>query len=118
MKKSDKPKPTKVAFLAELEFAPAADPEARKKWPMTFSALEPHWHGTVQTRQGGKLSIRMEGGGYLVMLELPAEGVMTTVVVSSLGSLMDEVEGHLAGGRANWTQTYAERKKNLSKLDK
>lgn len=70
------------------------------------------------TRQPGKLTMRVEGAGYLFALECPTEGRMTTVVVTCLATAFDELEAFLASGKANWTQTYAERKKNLSRLDK
>lgn len=43
---------------------------------------------------------------------------MTTLVVMSLVTLFEELEAFLGSGKAVWAQTYAERKKNLSRLDK
>lgn len=116
----EKPKkiPVEVAdVLKGVKFDRPADEEGQHLYPTVFDLLCPRWKDGVQTRKSGKLTIRVDGGAYRVVMECPQEGVQASFLVDSLEGLLTAVELQVGSGRCHWTQTWAQQKKNSQRVD-
>ena len=117
MATNGKPKPESADLLANVVFSNPADEQGRVLYPTLFDLLAPRWKDGHQTRQPGRLSIRIDGGAYRVSIECPTEGLQTSMIVASLENLAEAVEIILMQADSHWALTYARAIKNRAVID-
>lgn len=117
MDKNGKPKVEAAKLLAGVTFSTPADKEARKLVPNLFDLLCPRYRDGICTRQPGRLSIKVDGGCYRVVIECPTEGVQTALAVESIVGLAELVEALLLNGKPHWGMTWQKAKRNLPTID-
>lgn len=116
---SDKKKPPveRARVLEGLVHSLPADDKGREEFPTLSDLLSPRWRDGVCTRQGGTISVCIDGAGYRVRVTCPTEGVQTTIGVESLSTLLVELELKIANGGVFWGQTWERQKKSAPRLD-
>jgi hypothetical protein len=111
-------KPTPVPWLASKKLGVPHDDDFCKLYPMLAAALWPVVHEGKLTRMAGWLALKLEGSNLLVKVVCPTEKLETTVAVSSLIKLYQEVESSITQQLCTWVPTWSESKKQRAALDK
>jgi hypothetical protein len=112
-----RPQVETAKILSSVKFLAPDDDAGRKSLPNVYDILCPRWKKGVLVRQPGRLTLRVEGGAYLLVLEAPTERLQTSVIVHSLASALADLEKAISSSGCNWGPTWAARKKNLPTLD-
>lgn len=94
------------------------DDNGRKLFPTLHDLLSPRWKDTVMTRQGARLTVRVDAGNLRVTIDCPTEGLVSSFMIESLDELLPTLERVLANGQAKWGLSYGRAKKNLPTIDK
>lgn len=102
--------------LRDVQVSVVQDDAGKALYPVLVDLLTPRHRDGKMTRQGGRLSFKAESGSWRMQIECPTEGVQCSVVISSLETALAEMEDAILSKRANWEQTWARKKKELTAL--
>lgn len=105
------------AFLKDAVNARLDDQKGKEGYPTLFALLAPVYDGKVLTYQPGKMTLRIEGANYVVVLDSPTAVLQTRVCLPSLDGLLDALERHLASGNAVWMPGWKKGGKPLPTVD-
>lgn len=117
MKKNGKPRAERADCLSKLGDLLPCDIEGKQLYPTLTDLLTPRFKDGVLTRLGSKLSIRVDGSCYVVVVDCPTEGVQAVVSLETLHTMLEEIERYVSSGRAVWSMNYESRKKARRGLD-
>jgi len=117
MSKAKKPAVHVAKTLRDAVAAKLDDPAGSSALPVLSDCLLPVYDGLLWKRQGGKLSISVEGAHWKVNLQCPTEGLQTTFVCETLVGLLDALETFLASGQAVWTPGWKKSRGRLPTVD-
>jgi len=112
-----KPKVEVARCLTNIKFSNPVDEAAKKEYPNLYDLLCPRWKDGALVRQPGRLTLRVEGGSYVVSIECPTEGVQTSILAHSLASVLSDLESSIKANLCNWVPTWARRKKFSPSVD-
>jgi hypothetical protein len=87
------------------------DPEGMEVAPTLIDILSPRFKDGKCTRQGGSLSLRVVGGFYVVRIACPSEQVQATFTLSTLASLLTDLERNVQSSSCVWLPDYDSQKK-------
>jgi hypothetical protein len=92
------------------------DDAGEHAYPMLHKLLNPGFDGKgKQNRLGGSLSVRVDGGMYLVTVNLPSEKASASMQLPSLCDLLDQADTYFAELR-EWGLSWDEKKKLKQRL--
>jgi len=114
---SKKPPIERARCLENLTLDSFQDSVGKEKYPILHDLLSPRWVENRMTRQGARLTVKVDGGCVRVSIECPTEGVQTSFMLDTLNDLSKSIELHLAAGDVRWGLTWARLKKNLPTID-
>lgn len=97
--------------LKNLRTLTPADEASLEQYPTLIDLLSPRFKDGKCTRQGSRLSLKVEGAFFRLTIDCPTEGLMCTFVVGSLFNVLADFERHVRGPEACWTPNYDSQKK-------
>lgn len=111
-----KVKAVAARFLAGKSILLPQDDDLKMKYPTIWELLMPTYTGTRCTRETGRLSIKVDGSYYRVTVEAPTERVQTSILLSGLMTLFDDLEKALRDPATSWTPCWEVVKKNKPRV--
>lgn len=97
--------------LKNLRTLTPADNDTVEGYPTLLDLLSPRFRDGRCTRQGSRLSLKVEGAFFRMSIDCPTEGVMCSMVVGSLYNILNDFERHVAGADACWVPNFDAQKK-------
>lgn len=109
--------PDSAELLAGVRCLVPADPEGEMLFPLVLQLLLPRYDAEGRlTRESGRLSVTARGNAWFVRIDCPTEGYAADVHITSLSTLVNEVEATLADKRVVWITDYAAQKRARQRL--
>lgn len=106
-----------VKELIGLKVCELHDAEFRQQYPRLALLLLPMFREGKLIRQEANLRVKAIGSLWGLSVDLPSEKLVGTYSVESLVALVDQLEEITSTNRWNWQQSWAEKKKSLTRLD-
>lgn len=91
--------------------APQNDAYAAETYPTLLGLLSPMYDADKCVRLGGRLSIRVNNGYYVVTVSCPTEGKKATVIIPTLEDFLKRLEDAVRSPSTSWLDDYESEEK-------
>jgi len=85
--------------------------------PVLYECLIPVYEAGELKRQGGKLTIQVEGAHWRLTLDCPGEKITCRIACDSLAACLGQLNERLGNRLVTWAPSYERNKKALPTVD-
>jgi len=103
--------------LKQAQIPTLQDPEGSRLHPLCVDLLRSRWDGAKLTFEGCSLQLMENGSGLMLTITSKTARLQTSIEVSSIVTMWDELEAKLAVNGLAWKANYDRLKKARREID-